>query len=77
MVMKEVLETYNDMVSFPLTVTKIRKAGFAVRPYLCSLAEALRECEDSNILTVKGLLMLTELLEVGNGQAENFRIELN
>lgn len=53
---KEIFETYNAMVPFPITPAKIRAAGYDVGQYLNDLIDALGEAEDSHDPRVQKVL---------------------
>lgn len=48
MKVNEVLLKYHSMVPFPLTRTKVKKAGFELGPYLKKLLDEIVKSEDFN-----------------------------
>lgn len=48
MLCKEVLEKYQKLVPFPISLKKIATAGYDVGQYLKDLGESLRQCDDVN-----------------------------
>lgn len=46
MLVKDVLEKFNKLVPFPLTLKKIADAGFDAEEYFKDMGEALRQCDD-------------------------------
>lgn len=67
MKVKEVLREYHKKVLFPLTVSKIKKAGYPMSEYLTNLIEDLRKCEDfqKHEKLAKNLLKCLEDLKGG------------
>lgn len=43
---KEVLERYHRIVSFPMSIKKIKQAGYEPADYLKKLAADIRKCTD-------------------------------
>lgn len=67
MKVKEVLKEYHQKVPFPLTTSKIKKAGYNISEYLTNLIEDLSKCEDfgKHEKTAKKLLEYLEKLRGG------------
>ena len=46
MLVNDVLEKFNKLVPFPLTLEKIADAGFDAKQYFKDMGDELRQCED-------------------------------
>lgn len=46
MLCNDVLEKFNKLVPFPITLEKIAAAGYDVDQYIKDMGESLRQCDD-------------------------------
>jgi len=56
MTIKQVLEKYHKIVPFPVSLTKIKKAGQAPKQYLQNIVAELNQCSDADSCKSKKLL---------------------
>ena len=62
MLVRTVLLRYGRLVSFPLTVDKIDKAGFDVNYFLFALLNELSQCDDKDKPLVRKLVKEVEMV---------------